>query len=252
MASDTADGPAKGRSIGQAKIVLRSGSGAYEGPVRYLNPRQLRVGFARSEAPPVDIAEVVEVHVSSQLLRRAAQTLATVTGRYEDADGVVLHLLFAREISVPEPVISERVSYRNRRTAYRVGPDPDDIVVAHVTLQPSGETHEFRLIDVSASGAALAVPTALQDAVVDAEERDVRFVLPGIMRPFQMRAAARNWIRWSDARDLLRCGLDFEAEGSPRFEEQQDAIIDWVMGQQRKALRRTPLKDGAVKGRPRR
>jgi hypothetical protein len=120
----------------------------------------------------------------------------------------------------------------NRRTTFRVEPEPERPVPVVITVADGGEL-QGRAMDLSATGMALVVTGDMD--LTSGQTLELRFSVPWDPKPLYFVGR----VCYCGMRDgEMRYGVDFVPHQTPDFEDIQDRLVDYVMTRQREILRR--------------
>ena len=192
------------------EVSLHSG-GSLRGTVLEMSTRRARVRVG-SDAPDLPLG----VSVGLSMGRR--QVSATPYARLDEARSRV----YGFELG------GLRLIQTNRRAAYRVRPALSDEIRAFLGHRLEGR----ELVDLSVDGFSIMADERMLSRLRRTPNVSVALNLPNRQRPLRLAARARS--RRGRTNPII--GFRFEAELTPGFERQQQAIARYVLDRQRELL----------------
>jgi hypothetical protein len=196
-------------------------------------------GGCRLLLPPGDAARLpVGTRAGIEFVREGGATPRTVpfevrnSGPDEATDGVLLGCAFLEVEDFLRSLNKDWWRFFNRRSALRVPREPVDPIVVRAVLE--GYSGEPELENLSVGGACLRLrPDVLEPVRVGGKGR-LMFDLPEGFGALRLAVRVRHATAWSGA-GLV--GLEFDAEGSPDFNAQEEQISRWFVHWQSRAAR---------------
>ena len=178
--------------------------------------------------PALEMGQQVVLTFTSGLIEDSVEASAIVVNRTELGASRRYGFRFTDYSQLESQLSQEIFRLFNRRGSHRVVPHADAPVEVILEGIPDGGETRVNLIDVSASGMALRIPTAVESAMVETSHVKFSLLLPGRPAPLKIEGIIRN-------RRLDELGIHYNVEFTldpDDAQHQQGVINDYVMKRQ--------------------
>ena len=220
------------RLAGDLRVGLEVGRQGRPLPARLIDLSYdgLVVGMRRELAPDLAHGMIGRVHLETRG-QTGASTYAVVAASSTPIDDVV-HLSFTipggvRIEDLPLPV----AKVLNQRKALRVSPGPDTLLRVAVRRSDRVRPKPAEVLDLSSDGIKILLHVTLERFSTWGTTMEVALRFHPEDPALRMTGRVRNCRLTADGR--VTVGLAFDGNGNPAFEQQQQAIQQWVMATDR-------------------
>ncbi len=221
-------------SAGAHVVVEVPGGGTHQGQLIDVSAAGAGVRFAGDAAPSFAVGHEVKLTFGGGAFAEPITLAARVQHRTEERGGARRYgfqFLLTQQLDAMPSALR---TYFNRRHVARVQPAPGETI--SVTLSAgSGPKVEARLEDLSIMGAGVALVPSTESYLAEAPSVNLSIHLPGGRCPVEVVGAIRY--RWLVG-GRIRYGIAFDADATPRFEHQQEAINRWIHSREMASLRK--------------
>jgi c-di-GMP-binding flagellar brake protein YcgR len=220
-------------SAGAQVVVKETGGGEHQGHLIDVSAAGAGVRFDGAAAPSLAVGQEVNLDFRGRPFAEPITLAARVLHRTEERGGVRRYgFQFLRPLLDADMPPALR-SYFNRRQAVRVQPAPGERIAVMLSAG-TGPKVEARLDDLSIMGAGVVLVTATEPHLAEATSVNLSIHLPGQRRPVEVVGAIRHRLLVGGR---IRYGIAFDADATPRFEHQQEAINRWIARREMDSLR---------------
>lgn len=198
------------------------------GEVVAADARGASVRFHREGAPRFAIGDNAKLSLSSPSLPKTIELAAKVISRGEGDPYRTYGFRLKRRGAVALEMSQAFLDLIGRRGAIRVVFRREEAVAVQVLAQTLGGSHEFlgTLIDISTGGARLQLKATAERSLYLVDSFEMHFQLPGCDEPMIFTAGIRHRVKNIEG---LAYGINFDADHSPDFLEQQETISAFVL-----------------------
>lgn len=198
--------------------------------------------FALSSAPALGVGEQVELALTFVNAPKTVLADAMTVRRGDKDDGIHYGFRFIDHKQVTSQLSSEFLRLFNRRGSYRALPDRNAPVELTLGGSAKGTPVGAEVVDISAGGVAVRVASHVEVGMVAAKHIKVCISFPDSRESLNLAGFIRNHRLVGTSGAQIQYGIQFDWEASDIAERQQDAIVKYVMEQQRKHLRTSTAK----------
>ncbi|MHC4415811.1 MAG: PilZ domain-containing protein [Planctomycetota bacterium] len=191
--------------------------------------------FQAPEFPELAVGQEVNLIMTSDRLKSSLKVAARVQHRAEEEGFRRYGFRFLRREQLEAQLSPALRQLFNRRKAVRVSPDTRSSVPTALEAAPGGPSAKARLEDLSALGAGVSLEAEAEAVFATTTRVGISLSLPGCRDPVDLVGHIR-YRRLVGAR--IHYGIEFDAALSRHFEQQQEAITEYVMQRQRRMLKR--------------
>ena len=192
--------------------------------------------FFVPDLPTVGVGQEVELAFTSERLKTPLAVGARVAHRAEEDDSRCYGFRFLEGEPPGAQLSAVFRSLFNRRSAFRVTPDPESPVEVALEDTPGGPRLGARLADVSATGAGVRVAPEAESTFSQDVKLGISLLLPDHTDPVNLMGNIRH-------RRLVRAeihyGVEFDPDLTENFAHKQAIITKYVMQRQRALLQRS-------------
>ena len=222
----------EGRDL-RVTLLGDKGQAPCPGIVIDVSAEGIGASFPASECRAVAVGAEVELSLTSDQIKTPLLVLARVRQRLEETGSRQYGFQFTDCGQFERRLSHILHALFNRRSAYRVEPDPDSPV--EVALEPIafGTSEKSELVNISAGGLSVRLPVDRDSAFSETSLVKLTFSLPDCQRPFALVGDIRSRVL---AGIMVNYGIAFSEDHSEHFARQADAISNYVTQCQREIL----------------